>query len=267
MGQIRIYPRIAMAAVVGVLASGAIVGKAALAAPVTECTALQFCYCVETDLRDTIRQRVATIRAAIAEQRQAGKAIAYISVPISTLEGSYFGVNIEAAAAIKLHVEAQFGTVWALNPGDKAWSLPRAAKGADYMLMWTEVLEGAGAVAPDFDFIYFVGPSDFARFFKLDGNADLLKIEAYYDARAQSDAEIKKIDRTKFRNYYGLRASVAFSLGAHDEWNLVRAINEKRRAMAGGGIASQLAVFFDGKPIAPALYETAIAAGNMGACK
>jgi hypothetical protein len=32
------------------------------------------------------------------------------------------------------------------------------------------------------------------------------------------------------------------------------------------GIATQMGVYFDGRPIAPGLFETAIAAGNAGKC-
>lgn len=38
-----------------------------------------------------------------------------------------------------------------------------------------------------------------------------------------------KVDRRSFRDYYGLRASVADSLGSGNEWDIVRAINKKRR--------------------------------------
>ena len=42
--------------------------------------------------------------------------------------------------------------------------------------------------------------------------------------------------------YYALRASVAFSFGSLDEWNIVRAINAARRASKDYGLARQLGV-------------------------
>ena len=39
-----------------------------------------------------------------------------------------------------------------------------------------------------------------------------------------------KLSKTGFRNYYALHASVAFSLGSHDEWNISHILNERRRA-------------------------------------
>jgi len=38
-----------------------------------------------------------------------------------------------------------------------------------------------------------------------------------------------KLSKTGFRNYYALHASVAFSLGSHDEWNISHILNERRR--------------------------------------
>ena len=78
------------------------------------------------------------------------------------------------------------------------------------------------------------------------------------------------MNRTDFRNYYGLRASVAFSFGSHDEWNIVRKINERRKEKKDGedsfGIASQIAIMFNGSSVAPALFEAATATGNEGQC-
>ena len=75
---------------------------------------------------------------------------------------------------------------------------------------------------------------------------------------------------TDFRNYYGLRASVSFSLGSHDEWNIIRAINEKRRASKDGeggfGVARQIAVLFNGTGIAPGLFDASTQAGDEGKC-
>jgi hypothetical protein len=138
------------------------------------------------------------------------------------------------------------------------------------MLMWTRVLEGDDGLGGNFDFVYFTGPYDFAELFSLDGHADMAKLNAYYDRLAKTDAGIRKVDRADFRNYYGLRASVSFSYGSHDEWNIVRTINEKRRArkdQAGGyGVARQIAVLFNGAGVAPGLFETPAVAGNEGKC-
>lgn len=235
---------------------------------VTECTRTGFCYCVNTDLRGTIQQNISDIRTAVAAQRAAGKAIGYLSIPISSVAGGYFGENIKVAAEVKEHVEEHLGVhaAWLLNTAPKEFSLPASASGADYMLMWTNVLEGLDGLG-DFDFVYLVGPSEFARHFGLNGKADLEKLEAYYDATAKTDAELKKIDRRAFRDYYGLRASVTFSLGAHDEWNIVKAINQKRIADVKFGIPKQIGVFFDDGAGQPGALENAVAAGSAGACR
>jgi hypothetical protein len=252
------------------LAVAMMFGTQARAELSTECSTNRFCYCVDVDLEKTIATRVDEIRARIAAQRQQGKAIGYLSIPISTVAGSHFGVNTKVAARTKERVEERFGarSVWLLNTAAKEFSLPNAASGADYMLMWTRVLEGDDGLGGNFDFVYFTGPSDFAEFFSLDGYADMAKLNAYYDRLAKTG--IRKVDRADFRNYYGLRASVSFSYGSHDEWNIVRTINGKRRARkdeAGGySVARQIAVLFNGAGVAPGLFEPPATAGNEGKC-
>lgn len=64
-----------------------------------------FCYCVNTDLRSAIDARIGELRKTVREQRALGKAIGYISVPISSLDGSHFGVNIDAAEDVRMPLE------------------------------------------------------------------------------------------------------------------------------------------------------------------
>ena len=243
-----------------------------VAAKITACTQLAICYCVNDDLKDVIEAKVARFREVLATERKAGKAIGYMSVPLSTIGGGFFNVNMEVAAAAKRHIEKRFGDgqVWILNPGVPEANIPNGS-GADYMLMWTQLLEGKEGLGEDFDFVYFVGPRDFARYLALDGNADMLKIEQFFDKRLESDPDLKKavdkgLTRSAFRNYYALKASATFSKGAHDEWNIVRALNERRRAHDRFGIANQLAVLFDGGGVAPSSSEGATSDGYTGKC-
>jgi hypothetical protein len=243
-----------------------------VAAKITACTQLAICYCVNDDLKDVIEAKVARFRDVLATERKAGKAIGYMSVPLSTVGGGFFNVNMEVAAAAKRHIEKRFGDgqVWILNPGVPEANIPNGS-GADYMLMWTQLLEGKEGLGEDFDFVYFVGPRDFARYLALDGNADMLRIEQFFDKRLESDPDLKKavekgLTRSAFRNYYALKASATFSKGAHDEWNIVRALNERRRAHDRFGIANQLAVLFDGAGVAPSSSEGATSDGYTGKC-
>jgi hypothetical protein len=264
------FPNVAamMVALAPMLASGPASG----ATLSTECSPNGICYCVSDDLKSTVAAHVEAIRARIAAQRQQGKAIGYLSIPISTIGGADMGVNTEVAAATKTHVERRFGAAssWLLNTAAKEFALPGAASGADYMLMWTEVIEGSDGLGRDFDFVYFTGPSDFGQYFSLDGRADMAKLERYYDRRASTDAGLRATSKTDFRNYYGLRASVSFSLGSHDEWNIVRTINAKRSAVKDGeggfGVARQIAVLFDGTGVAPGLFDAPAEAGYEGKC-
>ena len=255
------------------------VAPAVHAANATECTGVGLCYCINADFRAAITEKVDYFRKAIAEQKAKGKAVGYMSVPLSTAGGAYFGVNRDVAEKVKERVEGRLGpsSAWVLNPAAREADLPtinnvRAGQG-DYLLMWTRILEGPNALGEDFDFIYFVGPSDFAGFFGLGAKDDMDRISAYFDDRLQKDADLKRaVDRgtvTKagFRNYYALRASVAFSVGAHDEWNVIRAVNTRRRDDKNYGMANQLPVLFDGRAASAAEFEQPVAGGNVGACK
>src|SRR3954467_844081 len=89
------------------------------AANVTACTTLNICYCINPDNRAAIDASVARIRQTLADERARGKTIGYLSIPLSTAGGSYFGVNRDVAQQTKEAVEKRFGakSVWLLNPG------------------------------------------------------------------------------------------------------------------------------------------------------
>jgi len=245
----------------------------AAASTATVCTTINLCYCINLDNRDAIAANVARVRQLIADQKAMGRAIGYLSIPLSTIGGSYFGVNEDVARQVKDRIERRLGrnSVWVLNPGAEG-NLPASASGADYMYMWTQILEGRNGFGEDFDFFYFVGPSDFAHFFRLSGDGDIGRISTYFDNRIKSDADLRKavdqgkITKSSFRIYYGLRASVAFSLGSHDEWNISHLINDRRRGVSELGIANQIPIFFDGHPVPPASFEGTVAAGDVGRC-
>ena len=240
----------------------------------TECSAINICYCVVQDLTGAIDTNISKVRQAIAEQKSAGKAVGYLSIPISTVGGAYYGVNVDVAAKTKAAVEKRFGekSLWILNPGDSRFSLPSGANGADYMLQWTRALEGPNGTGEDFDFFYFSGPTDFARALGLTGDGDMEKIDALFDQRYAADEGLRKaveqgkVSKPTFRNYYGLKASVAFSYGSHDEWNILRLINVKRLGGPQFGVANQIASFYDGRPTPPAAAEQPVSNGYMGRC-
>ena len=257
-----------------------VIGTAALALPgparagtVTACTALDLCYCVNSDLQGAIDANVARVRQLIQDQRKQGKAIGYLSIPLSTAGGSYFGVNVDVAQQTKARIEQRYGanSLWVLNPGAEG-NLPAGATGADYMLMWTTILEGVKGLGEDFEFFYFTGPAEFHQFFGLDGTDDMGKIDAYFDKRLATDPGLQKavasgqVSKQTFRNYYALRASIAFSYGSHDEWNIARIINARRRGATDYGLANQLGIMFNGAAAAPGAAEVPIANGDAGRC-
>jgi hypothetical protein len=254
----------------------------------TACTKLDFCYCVQPELLPAITANIKAVHDQIVAERAKGKAIGYLSVPLSPAGGGSFIINSEAAGKIAERVVARLGTgsVWILNPASSGGQQMAGATGADYMYMWTQILEGASAHGEDFDFVYFVGPNDFANYFLLPKDHpeahltdhfrkpdDYLGfLESVFDDRLANNAAFRKevdqgvVTKSGFRNYYGLRASVAFSYGSHDEWNIARTLNERRRGADAFGIANQLAIFFDGKPANPGNYETGDAPGDAGRC-
>ena len=249
------------------------------AANTTECTNLKLCYCVNADFKPVIEEKVKFYRQQIADARAKGKAVAYMSLPLSTLGGGFFDVNTEVAKKTKERIEARFGadSVWVLSPGTKEsdLSLPSGARGTndDYMLMWTRILEGVKGLGEDFDFVYFVGPSDFGAYFGFDGNADMNKVNAFFDERIKTDKSLQRevergrVTKQTFRNYYGLKGSITVSNGAHEEWNIFRTLNERRRADKAYGIGNQIPMLFDGKAVPPATAEIGNTPGISGACK
>ena len=253
------------------------------AAPViksTECTAnLKLCYCVADEFKPVIEEKVKFYRQQIANARAAGKAVAYMSLPLSTLGGGFFDVNTEVAKKTKDRIEARFGpnAVWVLSPGTKESDLvaPSGLRGSndDYMLMWTRILEGVKGMGEDFDFVYFVGPSDFGAYFGFNGSADMEKVNAFYDERIKTDKGLQRevergrVNKTTFRNYYGLKGSITVSNGAHEEWNIFRTLNERRRANKDFGIGNQIPMLFDGAAVAPATAEISNTPGISGSCK
>ena len=67
------------------------------------------------------------------------------------------------------------------------------------------------------------------------------KIDALFDRRYATDEGLRKaveqgkVSKTTFRNYYALRAAISFSYGSHDEWNIVRILNDRRRGATKSG--------------------------------
>ena len=249
----------------------ALAPAAARAAKATECSKVGICYCVNEELKVTIATKVDAFRRTISDLRKAGKAVGYLSIPLTSTGGGNFNVNREVAETAKTAIEKRYGAdfVWVLNPTTPDADLPNGT-GADYMAMFASVLEGPDGLG-DFDFVVFAGPQDFARYFGFDGNADMAKLDAYFDRRAKSDPDFAKaiergLTKAAFLKYYALRASASVSRGAHDEWNIIRLINERRRADGKLGTGNQIPVFFDGRAAAPAESESPASDGYVGKC-
>ena len=247
-------------------------GNVAEAAKVTECSKVAICYCINDEHKAAIATKIDRFRQIIAEQRKAGKAVAYLSVPLTAAGGGNFKVNMDVAESAKKAIEKRFGAdyLYVLNPTTSEADLPKGSTGAEYMVLWTAVLEGPDGLG-DFDVAYFAGPSDFARFFGFDGNNDMAKLDTYFDKRVESDPDFAKavqggLAKAAFRRYYALRASATVSRGAHDEWNIFRLINDKRRQDSKFGMPGQIPIVFDGQGVAPPHQESLVSDGYVGKC-
>jgi len=239
----------------------------------TECSKIGICYCVNQAVKPEIAAHLDRFRHTIAEQRKAGKTVGYMSLPLTSTGGGNFNVNREVAESIKAAVEKRFGAeyLYLWNPAVLEADLPKGSTGAEYMLMWTSFMEGTDGLG-DFDFVYFAGPQDFARYFGFDGDNDMAKLDGYFDRRVKSDPDFAKavqsggLSKEAFRRYYAMRASAAVSRGAHDEWNVFRLINERRRADGKLGTGAQIPIMFDGRPVAPSDMEVSVSEGYVGKC-
>jgi hypothetical protein len=168
--------------------------------------------------------------------------------------------------------------------------------GGDYLRMWTRVLveDNQGNLGYDFDAFYFLGPRDVFGFFTEHGSQTLTAgIQAYFARKMESDPDFRDMfsdpkipwgaaetpdpslaakatwmkKRADFLRFYALRASASFSLGSHDEWAILRGINDARRqgsagqGMLDGDTGDQLAAFFDGTQVSIGATQTAISRG------
>jgi len=136
------------------------------------------------------------------------------------------------------------------------------ARGQEYNYMWTQVLGGEDGHGRDFDFFYFVGPSDFWRSLHLTPKTSFAVLDRLAD-EAKLTGDAKRL----FVSYYAFRASATASKGSHDEWNILRLINDARRSDNAFGIADQVASYFDGRPVELDDVETSVSSGYEGTCK
>lgn len=156
--------------------------------------------------------------------------------------------------------------------------IKKSIGGGDYMRMWTKVLVENRATSSGphigdyFDMYYFLGPQDVAEFFRQGTSQNLTAAVETYFARKYStdlafqahfdtaDPVLWERSRKDFFRFYATRASATFSLGSHDEWNILRAVNERRR-QGKGRTGDQIAAFFEGRQIDMGGLEAPVTAG------
>jgi hypothetical protein len=227
-------------------------------------TTFGFTFEIYPELLPRMEANLKRIRQDIQQQRDKDKFIVYLSVPISARGGGHTPTNLAISALTKKRIEAQFGSkLWVMDPGvyEVRDNLAPEPQGGDYMNMWIQVILGSNGKGDDFDMFYFQGPSDVRAFF---GAKDLPIIEAverYIQEQSARDPAFRKevgenpTTRKDFLRFYALRASTAYSKGAHDEWNILTRLNRVR------GVGESIAAYFDGRPLSPAEMESDVAPG------
>jgi hypothetical protein len=227
-------------------------------------TVLGTTFLVDPQFDKLLADNVAKARKAIKEQREQGKLIAYLSVPISARGGGHEATNKAISHFTRARLEVEFGgRLWVLDPAEFQIAKPegKSPDGGDYLWMWTEILAGVDGKGSDFDMVYFQGPSDVSSFFRhYRGSALVDKVEDYLEVTSQQKGgeafrKFTPAQVREFVRFYALRASVAYSKGAHDEWNLFVKINKKR------GVGEQIPCYYDGRSLSPAEMETEITPG------
>src|SRR5262245_21746823 len=257
-------PRRVALALVLLLSGGTAVSAQSCRAPRAPVdTSVGMKYCADAAFDPIVAAQVQKIRADVRATRQAGRLIVYASTPISPRGGGLEKVNVEIAAAVKTRLEKTLGAgAWVLDPG--AYQLPgvdgKAPGGGEYMVIWTRVLGGDDGAGRDIDMVHFTGPEDMRGCFGCGAEDVTGCLERWLVSRTAGDAVLRRVAddpeaRRAFVRYYAMRASAAYSAGAHDEWNIVVRINRKR------ALGDQVAVFFDGRAVPPSAMETEIAPG------
>src|SRR5262245_22102568 len=97
LGSISRRTRPEVACLTAVLVMLGATAPARASAPVTACTALGICYCINPDYRSAIDANVTRVRQVLADNKAQGKAIGYLSVPLSAAGGGSFAINSEIA--------------------------------------------------------------------------------------------------------------------------------------------------------------------------
>ncbi len=257
-----------------------------------------------------------------------GRAIVYMSCPISSAGGGHYATNVDIAGSVERNLMAKLGErFFILNPSryqletkegvgliyrhaeairletGRTIELEKLMKnsppgGGDYMRMWTKVMveddyrEGTNNTLPNMgnllDMVYFVGPSDVQEFFLGASHSLSQAVETYFARKYSLDVDFKRdfdcleplgvcrlfnLDipaekdiwlqrRQDFFKYYAIKAGTNFSLGSHDEWNIVTLLNERRRSHPDVyGIGGQIAMFFDGRQVNPGGHSLPTAPG------
>jgi hypothetical protein len=199
----------------------------------------------------------------------------------------FLGLDIEQLKAFSMPTGGDYMRMWTTV----------LAENGDWRDFAAEKNPPAENSGQAFDAFYFIGPRDVQSFFIREGANLTTGIQTYFAQKYASDGGFrtayhaeediwedvgppspitkniydKRQDwqnaRFRFLRYYGLRASANFSLGCHDEWLILKELNERRMQHSRGSnnldgdVGERIAAYFDGSQVDPASSESAVTRG------
>lgn len=185
-----------------------------------------------------INDLVASIRERIANAREKGKTIIYISLPLSAHRGGITAFNENLGWLMKMELLQIHGSnnVEIILPGQEETKLTKVSDlpplGGEYLYMWTKVLAGEHCTG-DVDWVYFMDRDDAHQLLELPEKSKRKTLEKILENLAlhqpgiyqetASKPELKKA----FLDYYLKHYSILNSKGARDEWNLIQQLSKK----------------------------------------
>jgi hypothetical protein len=170
------------------------------------------------DWKAIFDEQIALIKSDVARARAEDRLVAYLSCPISSRGGGWFGTNVDIARHVERSLLERWGEAfWVLNPVqyqleskagtglinrhaerlgiDLAKLMSKSSPGGgDYLRMWTKVLveDGADNLGRNFDAFYFLGPRDVLSFFTQSESLTLTAgIDAYFSRKFSTDASFR----------------------------------------------------------------------------
>lgn len=172
------------------------------------------------DWFDVFEKHVALVQSDIARAQAEDRIVVYLSCPIRPRARS------SSSAASSTRSTSSVPTTCTAS------SAPTRAAAVRWWPRWSRT--SRAAVDPDFwtDFGTLPGPDGAHRPLDLTG---------------RDDAAVREARRKKFVRFYTVRAGGSYSLGCHDEWNILVRLNRARAGHPAYGPGELIAAYYGGR--------------------